>query len=253
MIPQMKARSAPANYQQQTYDSSHWIVRWPHQRRFALAEAEIELTCPGVLLDYGTGDAHLLEQLARRGALPANTVAYEPVPDYAAQARATVARCGLEDRVEVVTTIEECFGYTFDCIACLSVLEHMPLPQREAFYDLCERTLSLTGQCVIEVPVELGPAVIVKELVRRILKKREAEYTLTALLRRGVGIGGQDAARYDVTNTATWIHYHTDFDYRVLRDEIAGRFDLTKMYGSPLPRLPAALGSQEVFMVFCRH
>ena len=247
-------KQAPSgySYQADTHASPHWIVRWPHQRRFELAIEELARGKPATLLDYGTGDAYLLERLAQRGQLP-RTIAYEPVEELAAQARSTVERCGLGDRVSVVSTIEDCAGESFDAIACLSVLEHMPLPQRELFYGLCERTLSPAGRVIVEVPVEFGPSLIVKELGRTRLKGRDAEYSASELLRRATGRGGRDKARYDERNEASWIGTHTHFDHRCLRDEIAQRFELLRTFGSPLPKLPAVLGNQEYFMVFRRR
>jgi hypothetical protein len=51
-------RRLPTTYEEQTYSSPYFIVRYPHEVRFrtavdALIEAE-----PTTLLDYGAGDGH---------------------------------------------------------------------------------------------------------------------------------------------------------------------------------------------------
>jgi hypothetical protein len=244
--------SADYRYEVDTHANPHWIVRWPHQRRIELAMDEIARGKPATLLDYGTGDAYLMERLAQRGELP-QTVAYEPVEQLAGQARATIERCGLQDRVTIVPSIDDFRGQTFDAIACLSVLEHMPLPQRELFYGLCDELLSPTGRVVLEVPVELGPSLLVKELGRTQLKGRDAEYPFGELLKRAVGRGGRDPVRYDTGNLETWIGPHTNFDHRCLVDEIAEHFKVLRKFGSPLPHMPALIGNQEYFVIFGRR
>lgn len=178
------------------------------------------------------------------------TVAYDPVEEYASMARDTVQKHGLGDRVRVVTDLAEIEGETFDSVACLSVMEHMPLPQRTMFYDLCARMMAPGATGIVEVPVEVGPALVVKELGRRILKGREKEYSNRELLRRGLGRGGRDAQRYDPSNSATWIQHHTSFDYRSFMAEVAERFEIIDDYGAPLPKVPSPLGNQEHFVIF---
>lgn len=243
---------APKNLKESTYESPYWIVRFPHEQRFRFAVEEIIAAKPKALLDYGAGDGYLLKLLDDRGALPERVVAYSPVEVSASMSEETIRRHGLDDRATVARSLDECADIEFDCVACLSVLEHLPLPERELFYSTCERQLVAGGVGVVEVPVEIGPSVVVKELARRTLKAREREYTASRLIRRAVGLRERDPQRFDPSNLETWIQHHTNFDHRTLVDELDERFTVRRTYGSPFRRIPAALGNQEVFIVFDR-
>lgn len=243
---------APASYEEQTYESPYWIVRFPHQRRYQFAIDEILASNARTLLDYGTGDAHMLIALHQRQEI-LESFGYEPVLDLAADARRRVAVSGLGDRIRILSHVSECEGMQFDCITCLGVLEHMPLPQRELFYDTCEERLAPGGVVVIDVPVEIGPTVLIKEVVRRILKGRLPEYTIAELARRVAGARYRDPGRFDPANESTWIHFHQNFDHRLLLDELAARFRVKRTYPSPFRRMPAALANQEVFIVLSRR
>ena len=63
---------APQTYEEATYESRYWLVRYPHQQRYALAVHEILAAGARSLLDYGTGDAHLLAVLDAAGSFPSN-------------------------------------------------------------------------------------------------------------------------------------------------------------------------------------
>lgn len=242
---------APATYEESTYESAYWLIRFPHQRRFGAAVEEILRARPRTLLDYGTGDAHLLAVLNERGPFP-SCVGYEPVLEYAEETRRRVGRYGLEDQVTVVTDLSECEGMTFDVISCLGVLEHMPLPQRNLFYDFCETHLTAGGVGLIDVPVEIGLSVLIKEFGRRVLKRYPTAYSTGALLRRASGLRDPDPARFDPHNESTWILPHTGFDHRYVVEEVRARFRLTRVFGTPLQGISPVLGNQEAFIVFER-
>lgn len=240
----------PTNYAEQTHSSPYWIVRWPHQQRLLHACKIILRHRPLRLLDYGAGDCHLLEVLAARSPdwLPDQVVAYEPVSDYAEMALDRLEALGLQDTIEVERTLPGP-DERFDFICCLSVLEHMPLLERHRFYSFCQDRLASGGRILVEVPSEVGPTLLVKELVRTRLKGRAPTYRPSQLLGCGLGRVQFDASRYDPTDTSTWIQWHSGFDYRLLADELACKFNLLETSATPFPRLPAWLGNQEVFFL----
>ncbi len=246
-------RRLPTNYEEQTYSSPYFIVRYPHEVRFrtavdALIEAE-----PTTLLDYGAGDGHLLVEAIDRGLAAQRILAYEPVEKFASKLLENVAEHHLHDRIHLIRHREELRGKAFEYIVCLEVLEHMPLPERQAFYDLCQDSLSTDGRVLIDVSVEVGPTLLVKSLGRLLLKGREKEYEWSELARIAAGGTVYDPGRFDPSDQRTWIHDHKGFDYRLLRRELAHRFDVTTEKTTPLPFLPAPLGNQEIFFTLRRR
>lgn len=237
----------PRSYAEQTYASPHWIVRYPHRKRFAVACDAILADRPRALLDYGAGDGRLLVEALRRGLESDRVVAFEPVDSYSEACRAAVAGAGFADRVTVVGDRSALAGERFGFICCLGVLEHMPLPERRAFYAVCDATLAEGGRALIDVPVEVGPTLLVKQFGRMVLKGRPREYGWRDLARIALGGSNGDEGRFDPADTRTWIQDHHGFDYRLLREELESHFDLLGERTTPLSRLPAPFGNQEVF------
>ncbi len=118
--------------------------------------------------------------------------------------------------MRVVRDLSELGDDRFDAITCLGVLEHMPLPERQRFYRLCEERLTPGGIAVIDVPIEGGVSVLVKEAVRVVLKGRSPELSPGALVRASLGVEQFDPSRFDPNSEETWIQNHTGFDHRLL-------------------------------------
>lgn len=244
----------PAGYSEQTYASPYLIVRYPHQMRIQTAVKAAIRASPSTLLDYGAGDGKVVIEAIRAG-LPETTsiVAFEPVEHFRKKLLDAAAQAGVMDRIELVGNRADLAGRSFDYVLCLSVLEHMPLPERAAFYDICERTVTPTGTILIDVPIEVGPTLLVKALARITLKGRSKEYGLGELVR--VSFGGLvfDPGRFDLADTRTWIHDHRGFDYRLLRRELAHHFTIGSEVTTPLGVVPGPLGNQEVFFTLKRR
>lgn len=94
---------------------------------------------PTALLDYGAGDGKVLIEAIRNGlAADTQVVAFEPVARFQKQLLDAASEAGLSDQIELVSDRAALCGRSFDYILCLSVLEHMPLPERIAFYEVCK-------------------------------------------------------------------------------------------------------------------
>jgi hypothetical protein len=242
----LKLARPPQSYPETTYASPFWIVRWPHRRRYEMAITHLLSAHPARVLDYGAGDGHVLVTAVERGLSSELIVGYEPVPSYADMLREKLDDAGQQGKVDVVTDLAELEGQ-FDYIACHGVLEHMPLLERQRFFDTCETHLAPGGMVFIDVPVEVGPALFVKNLGRRLLKGRDPEYSWRDLIAYGFGKTMFDPGRFDASDRGTWIQEHRGFDYRLLREELAHRFVVRSEFRTPVGFLPAPLGNQEIF------
>jgi SAM-dependent methyltransferase len=245
----------PRTYAEQTYASPYRIFRYPHRRRFEEAVAAIRERDPQSLLDYGAGDGYLFERMLEQGkeSLPRRVLAYEPSSEYARMLQERLRAVGADSQVEVRQSVGGLGDESFESIVCLSVLEHLPLPERQKFYRLCERHLAENGRCLIEVPVEVGLSLLIKELGRTFLKGRQPGYSLPALIRAVAGRLTFDPNRFDPANQATWIHEHVGFDYRLFAKELEHRFQIVRTFPTPFLWLPAWLANQEVFFIVERR
>ena len=246
-------RRMPTSYGEQTYNSPYWIVRAPHRIRIETARSAVLGSRPTSLLDYGAGDGEMLFGLIERGLSAKEIVAYEPPGEMCEALRESIENRNLTHRIRVVDDRAELERSNYDFITCLDVMEHMPLLERQSFYDLCDRALHPEGTILIEVPVEVGPALFVKALGRRVLKGRAREYGMLELLRLSLGGSAFDPERYDPGVRTTWIHNHKGFDYRLFRAELSRRFQLVREDRTPIRRLPAPLFNQGIFFQATRH
>jgi SAM-dependent methyltransferase len=236
-------------YAGRTYASPYAIVRWPHRQRFRHARRLALARQPRSLLDYGTGDGEfLVELLTEHERPPERVVALEQVDDYARLLEIRLRESSLRDRVEVCRDPAELAGDSFDSITCLGVLEHMSLRERERIYEFLGDRLAGGGRCVIDVPVEIGPSLLVKEAVRGARKGGLTERSMRELAKAAIGFRVIDPTRFD-RRDEPWINDHKGFDYRVFADELDRRFDVVDRVSSPLPALPPWCFNQEVLYV----
>jgi SAM-dependent methyltransferase len=205
------------SYAEQTHASPHWIVRYAHEQRAKVAVEMALATGPAVVIDWGTGDGLVIERLldASDGTLEL-LIAYEPGTN-TDPLRDRLARHPLGARVRVCGTVDEVIealaGRKIDVLACLGVLEHLPYAARQPYYDVARDHLAPGGCLLIDVPVEYGPALLVKEVARRLLKGRPPDYSTRELLRRAVGRTDPDPERFDRHGSSEFIASHSRFDH----------------------------------------
>lgn len=236
----------PADYSEQTYNSPYAIVRYPHEARLKAGVDFLLKSNPKRVMDYGAGDGQMIVEAFESGLQCRDFVAYEPVDHYVMMLTEKLKEHRLSDRVEIVTELSGLGPEKFDCITCMNVLEHMPLPERDSFYETCEALLEPNGEVFIDVPVEIGPTLAIKAVGRMVLKGREPEYGFSELVRASFGAIQFDAGRFDAAETATFIRDHKGFDYRLFREELEHRLELVRQTTTPVGWLPPSLGNQEV-------
>ncbi len=244
-LPKAKA---PEDYARTTYDSPHFLVRHGHRRRFSKAVEVVDRVRPKSLLDYGAGDGAVLKVMEQQnGFIPERIVAYDPSPEGIEGLKEQLSK--LNFPASATTDLASIASEKFDLILCLEVLEHMPLLERFKFYRLCAEQLNPGGRCLIDVPVEIGPTLLVKHLGRVYLKARPSEYRITELGSVVLGAAAFDPARFDPDDTSTWIQNHKGFDYRLFAKELRAHFVVEEAFVTPLDRLPAWLFNQEIFFL----
>jgi SAM-dependent methyltransferase len=168
------------------------------------------------------------------------------------------ARLGNDSRVSFVRTADlsqDQYTDAFDGLVCMEVLEHVV--DRRPLYQHWRWLVKPGGTIVISVPVETGPALAVKQIVRRVAGWRGigdypglAPYTWGEFFRTLVARNRQPIQRpIHSFPSGTVGHCHKGFNWRVLREELAEHFHMERTLGSPLTWLPPGLGSQ-VWFVF---
>lgn len=142
----------------------------------------------------------------------------------------------------------------YDLVVCMEVLEHVV--EFEALLERLAGLLAPGGRLLLSVPVETGPPLVVKQIVRRIAGWRgigdypgTSPYSFGELL-RGVFAGRRQHIVRPVHGVGEGVpsHDHKGFNWMRLRDSLAGRFYIELTHGSPVTWLPPNLSSQVWFL-----
>ena len=190
------------------------------------------------VVDLGGGRL-LLAADAPRSAARLDDLGYEPVAEMSEQARQLLQACEVPARL--LTTPADLRNLRCDRIVCMEVFEHLDSPRlARAFADLRE-LLRPDGQLVLSVPVEIGAAALVKNVVRAVAGQQNDNASwrniAAAMIGRTAGIVRHSDAGY--------IHAHLGFDYRALRAQVRDEgFSIETERFAPFPLLGAALNSQ---------
>jgi SAM-dependent methyltransferase len=226
--------------------SSSRIVRWSHGSRFELARGMVKSLGGRSLLDYGCGDGTFLKKVRD---LVDRCVACDVVP------------CDLShlDGVTFVAIrdLDETHTGRYDLVFCMEVLEHCVAPDVEKALDDLRRLVAPGGTIVISVPIEIGPTLLGKQTLRRILGAKKVgdyewteRYSLQAMIQM---LFADERTAIDRPTYGegqrTW-HSHFGFNWRALKSKVESRFVLTEERFSPLPWTRGFASSQVWFI--CR-
>ncbi len=198
----------------------------------------------GRVLDFGAGNGELSRQIARR--FPrAIVIAYEPVPDLNQEAREHLEEV---PQVQVVASLKEFSRESFDLIFALEVFEHLPDGPFDEALEQVTRLAQTGASLVFGVPNELFLPALVKGLFRMTRRFGEVDAVPGNILRASLGKPPTARPVKEIAPGLPYIVRHMGFDYRRFREELARRFRVWKIYGSPFPFLPPALNFEVYFL-----
>lgn len=196
-------------YDAQTINSPIGVKRWSHARRFELACRLLAPRAGERILDYGAGDATLLRAL-HAAAPEASLVGFEPVMTREAAANAPPGS-------EIIGSATGLAN--FDKVACLEVLEHLDREALQTAVENIARAARPGGLILISVPIEIGPSVLFKTVVRAAAGGLHENTTLPNTLLSAFG----RTERIQRRSEDGFIPSHVGFDWRNLRAELRDR------------------------------
>jgi SAM-dependent methyltransferase len=226
--------------------SSSRIVRWSHGSRFVLARGMVKALGGRSLLDYGCGDGTFVKKVRD---LVDRCVASDVVP------------CDLSHLDDVtfvaIRDLDETHSCRYDLVFCMEVLEHCVAADVDTVLDDLRRLVSPGGTVVISVPIEIGPTLLGKQMIRRLLGARKLgdyewteRYSLRAMVRMLFADQHSTIDRpFYGDGQRTW-HSHFGFNWRALKSKVESRFVLVERTFSPLAWTRGFASSQVWFI--CR-
>lgn len=247
------------HYARKQLFSKNAIVKWSHRRRFALARELAAAAAGGALLDYGCGDGTfiaLAHDLFREAT--GTDVDVEQLRDCGRRLSAAP-----HVRFASIAELRES-GYTgyYDAVVCMEVLEHCPSDVQPVVLADLARLVRPHGIVVISVPIEIGPTLAVKQVVRAAAaatglaeyesreRYRISEFMRMLLARDTSQIERRATITINAAGDTMKYHGHKGFNWRVLARVIERTFVIERRLYSPVPITGPWLNSQVWFV--CR-
>lgn len=231
-------------------------MAWSHGSRFKLAVRLADESRGGRLLDYGCGDGTFI---ALTHGMFSRAVGADVDVDQLAECR---RRLGGLDNVEFVPTAALTVperSATFDLVTCMEVLEHCTDIERVRVIAALARLCAANGRIIVSVPIEIGPALLGKQLFRAIAAWRghgdyhhRETYTPAEMIAAVLGRHGLERPEYRVDTPFGQVRYcgHKGFDWRLLERDLRAVLRVERRTFTPMPALRGVINSQVWFV--CR-
>lgn len=216
------------------------LKRFSHGRRFEVAIRLLDPAPGDRILDYGTGDGHMLVRLAQTPCEQAT--GFEPFPDQFEELRATVARLPA-GRTRAVAALAELESGSFDKVCCLEVLEHLPARLQQESLAAMARLVKPSGLVLVSVPIEIGAGSLFKNVARLALRQTHDGTSLSTIGRAALGLPvSREGGDY--------MPSHLGFDHRELEKQFApSGLVLQRRDYSPFPPFGTVVNSQIFYLL----
>ena len=251
---------AGGHYARKQLASASRLIAWSHRQRFATALDLASRLPAGRVLDYGCGDGSFLAMLKAAPNGPRDAVGAELTAELVDDCRRRLGGSGTAglDFVLVDDLAAPRHRCAYDLVVCMEVLEHVVAV--EQVLDLLRGLVTPGGHLLVSVPVEIGLPLLVKQTVRTVAGWRgigdypgTTPYTWGELLRSLTAGAAPHVARvthHGADGAGRPFHDHKGFNWKALGMQLAARFDVVSVTGSPVRWLPPSLASQVWFV--CR-
>ena len=208
----------------------------------------------GRLLDYGCGDGTFVAMVHEQFK---ETRGADVEPDQVAGCR---ERLGDLPGVSFSMTSDLGASETgaWNVITCMEVLEHCLDAERRRIIGELARLCAPGGSIVISVPIETGPSLVGKQLVRAVAGLRRLgdyahreRYSPLEMLRGAAGLPVERVVFEGHGATGPFSYYgHKGFEWRDVRRDIEERLTIERQAFTPLPWAGSVVNSQVWFV--CR-
>lgn len=225
------------NYEKQTLDHPNPLSRYAHRTRFKISKKIVTnwVEKKFVVLDYGCGHGRFLSELSLEAKIKQNDCELMGFDPY------------LDIKYENFTIINDQNGIedkSLDIITCLEVVEHLDDNEIEFFLQFAQSKLKDGGRILITVPIMLGPALFLKEIIRSILFRRPSDTNFLEMIKAGI-FGISPPRTGDIKGS------HKGFNWKVAKHKISQTFANDKISFSPIP-LIGWYGNSQAIMRFCK-
>jgi SAM-dependent methyltransferase len=184
------------SYEKQTLNTPNPIARYAHRNRLKRV-ISLVISQPYIrkVLDYGCGSGAFIEAIQGKNGIKA--FGFEPIMK---------ERAGADSLIYSDFSSVNAEG-PFDIVTIFETIEHLSDDELAEFLARADEILSNNGRILCSVPIEIGPALLMKEFNRCILHKRRPENSVAELFSASIfGIAAKRANNIKGS--------HKGFDFR---------------------------------------
>jgi len=223
-------------YSNQTFQNPLFIKRFSHINRFKLSVSLISPTNEDKILDFGTGDGHILSEIYNKNQ-NCKIVGYEPLENEELHNNFTNNKS-----IEITNKLEK-LNTKFNKITCFEVLEHLTYENQEKELLNIIDLLEDNGTIIISVPIEKGLSSLLKNIIRILSNQKHPNTNFKTIIKSFLCIN------FDRGNES-YIHSHMGFYYNDLEnifDKVG--LDIHRKLFSPIKILGSLVNSQIFYIL----
>jgi 2-polyprenyl-3-methyl-5-hydroxy-6-metoxy-1,4-benzoquinol methylase len=224
------------------------VIAFSHRARFNMAVALAGEHHHGRLLDYGSGDGTFLSLVASRFG---SCVGADIAPDAVDDCRQRFAAFPNVRFCEIASLDRPEHRAAYDVVTCMEVLEHCPEPSFTNVLNSICRLVAPDGRVIISVPIEVGPAFLLKYAVRTVAGWRGLSdyrhyerYPIADALRMIFATGNTALDRPTYNEGDATIHSHYGFNWRYVERRLREVLTVERTLFSPFNLLGGFFSSQ---------
>ena len=218
-----------SNYDAATINSPNPLARYAHRTRVRRSLEYVRQLLPhGKVLDYGCGSGVMIAALIDEK--PGCAVGYEPFMS---------ERC--RPGLPIYAAMDEVRAHgPFATVTLFETIEHLSDEELDQFLADCDKVLDPSGSILISGPIEVGPALFLKECNRFLIRLKPSEhYPLEFLKASLLGVPARRAGNIKTS--------HRGFDFRRAMAAFRSKGWRTEVLAySPLP-IGTWYGNSQVF------
>tara|TARA_Y100000590_G_scaffold466256_1_gene641011 strand:- start:108 stop:815 length:708 start_codon:yes stop_codon:yes gene_type:complete len=231
-------------YKNKTIESNFFLKKFSHLRRFDIAIDLLGFNENDFFLDYGTQDGYLISKIINNLNQPKILFGYEPV---SLEFKKLGQKLNTNDKNNVFFSSELNLIIKkypkFNKISCLEVLEHMTSFNQDKILKDLSALLENNGKIIISVPIEIGIAGFLKNIIRYFIGQKHEDSTLANIFK---SLFGMKILRQE----NNFINSHIGFNYKDLEKLIyKNNFIIYKKVYSPFTFIGPFINSQVFYVL----
>jgi SAM-dependent methyltransferase len=230
-------------YSSYTYNSPNALKRVLHRNRYINILRHLKINWDSRIFDFGAGDGRLFRvMIDDYSADPNKLVAFDPVPAMRDEFVKLVPEAQIYGDCREIAAPSA--GDEFHYIFCCEVFEHLTDPQIEIALAEFGRLAGLSTVFLVEVPIEIGPAGLLKNLYRRF--KSGVDIPVALIVKALLGFDQKREPRRTPSGEETF--EHPGYSFKATRKLLSRIMVISSEFNDPFRHAPFIVNNSRIFV-----